>query len=364
MRHHGRVPTRRRAAHPSSRSARGSAARRFAGIAAAATAVALVLSGCGIAAPRFEMLAFQPDYADVDLIDQSADGIQMLGVQGAHLTEGGAGVEKLSKAVLKQRDRAKKLGIPAQLLVINSRPGQGFSRSLAEQMLTSKKNRETVARELADEVDAGGWDGGIMLDIESIDGDLADDFVEFAADLREAVGPEVRLDAAIATASSKAGYRDRGFDVEQLAKSLDHLTLMAYDLHGPWAPNDPGPVGDLPWQRKTLDALLKLVDPQQVQLGVAGYGYRWGGPVGAKAVSVAQARRYVAEAGAVATFDEKLGEWTATLPDGTVMWWSDSRSIAQRVKLAQDRDLHGVAVWSLAVSDPIVPVADSSDSED
>ncbi|TPW76917.1 glycosyl hydrolase family 18 protein [Schumannella sp. 10F1B-5-1] len=330
-------------------------------IAAAATAVLLVLSGCGIAAPRFEMLAFQPDYANVDLIDKSADGIQLLGIQGVHLQEGGAGVDKPNEAVLAQRDRAKKLGIPAQLLVINARPGEGFSRGLAEQMLTSAANRKKVAEQLADDVDEYRWDGGIMLDIESIDGDLADDYAEFAEELREAVGPDVRLDAAIATASSKAGYRDRGFDVERLAKSLDHLTLMAYDLHGPWAPDDPGPVGDLVWQRKVLNALLKHVDPQQVQLGVAGYGYRWGGPVGAKAVSTTQARRFVEEAGAVATFDEKIGEWTATLPDGTVMWWSDARSLALRVKLAQQRDLHGVAVWSLAVSDPIEPVKDPED---
>jgi len=39
-----------------------------------------------------------------------------------------------------------------------------------------------------------------------------------------------------------------------------------------------------------------------------------------------------------------------------VFWWADARSIALREQLAASLGLHGIAVWSMALSDP-VPVA-------
>ncbi|HXR43283.1 MAG TPA: glycosyl hydrolase family 18 protein, partial [Pseudolysinimonas sp.] len=131
------------------------------------------------------------------------------------------------------------------------------------------------------------------------------------------------------------------------------VTVMAYDQHGTWNPDDPGPVGELSWQKKVLGALLELAPPDRIDLGVAGYGYRWGGTHGAGSLGDPQARRLVAEDGSTAHFDAKAGEWTATLKDGSVFWWADARSLALRIRLASKLGLHGVAVWSLATSDPI-----------
>jgi len=130
---------------------------------------------------------------------------------------------------------------------------------------------------------------------------------------------------------------------------------MGYDQHGTFNPTNPGPVGELTWQRKVLAALLLSAQPGQVDLGVAGYGYRWAAD-GTHTVGDIRARRLVAAAHVTPTFDEGRGEWTATLPDGQVFWWADARSIALREQLAASLGLHGVAVWSMALSDP-VPVA-------
>ena len=55
-------------------------------------------------------------------------------------------------------------------------------------------------------------------------------------------------------------------------------------------------------------------------------------------------------------WDGTQGEWTATLKNGTVLWWSDANSWPLRVSLAQQYGLHGMALWALDLSDPI-PVA-------
>jgi spore germination protein len=51
----------------------------------------------------------------------------------------------------------------------------------------------------------------------------------------------------------------------------------------------------------------------------------------------------------------RVGEWTAHLPDGSTVWWSDARSYAVRARLAASLHLHGLAVWSLGLSDVLAP---------
>jgi spore germination protein YaaH len=99
-------------------------------------------------------------------------------------------------------------------------------------------------------------------------------------------------------------------------------------------------------------ALTRTIPARQVDLGVAGYGYVWRRS-GASQLSDAQARRLVHRSEAHARWVASVGEWTARLPGGAVAWWSDRRSLARRTALAASLGLHGLAVWSLGVSDPI-----------
>ncbi|MBI5162181.1 MAG: hypothetical protein HY996_12335 [Micrococcales bacterium] len=341
--------------------------RRAALALGAASALGVALSGCGALAqaPRrirsaqpvlpptpLVMAAFQPDYADPARIDASAAGLDTVIVASIALINGGADVTPTNPRVLRQRDRAKQLGKTATVMLTNSVPGVGFSGDLASGTLRSAANRARIVEQLARKVADESWDG-IMLDLESLDRGDATGYVRFAKALRARLGKTVRLDASIMTATSRDGYLGRGYDVEGLTEQLDLVTLMGYDQHGTWDPTNPGPVGSLDWQRACLDALLKLAPSRQVDLGVAGYGYRWA-PDRAHAVSDAQARRLVAEdPAATVRWDDTAREWNATLSDGSTMWWSDATSLAARRRLATELRLHGIAVWSLAVSDPI-----------
>ena len=133
---------------------------------------------------------------------------------------------------------------------------------------------------------------------------------------------------------------------------MDRVALMAYDEHGPtW--NGVGPIGGLPWQESCLQQMLAQVPAAKVDLGVAGYGYTWPkqryrGP--------GQRRAGPADGecdGSTATWDSTQGEWTVTLKNGTVMWWSDAKSWPLRAALAQKYAAHGMALWSLGLSDPL-----------
>ena len=128
--------------------------------------------------------------------------------------------------------------------------------------------------------------------------------------------------------------------------------IMAYDEHGPWS--GPGPVGGLPWVERTVNVARSQVPAGRLMLGVAAFGFRW--PPGRRhqgstSVTVAEARQLAATTRHGARWDPVTGEWTVRLRNRTVLWWSDSRSIGLRERVAKRLHLGGVAVWQLATSD-------------
>ena len=105
-----------------------------------------------------------------------------------------------------------------------------------------------------------------------------------------------------------------------------------------------------------MGIVLRAVPRAKVTLGVAGYGYAWR-PHSNYQLSDARARALVTADRATSRFDAAVGEWTATLSDGSTLWWSDARSYQLRATLARELRLRGLAVWSLGLSDPIAAAA-------
>lgn len=296
---------------------------------------------------------FQPSWATTANLDASKDSLDWVAISGIDIAADGASVTAPTADVLRQLARAHALGKKAEVLLLNYQAGVGFSDDVAAAMLATETNRKAAAASLAAVVTSAGFDG-VMFDLESLSPAEAPDLTRFATELRAAVGSGIHLDAAIQPSTTPEGYARLGYDIPGLLSSLDNVTVMAYDQHGSFNPANPGPVGELSWQRRVLHAMLVLAEPGQVDLGVAGYGYRWASD-GVHTVGDTRARRLVAAVGVTPGFDEVKGEWTATLPDGQVFWWADARSIALREKLAASLGLRGVAVWSLALSDPLPP---------
>jgi spore germination protein len=342
-------------------------------IATLAAALAVTLVGCS-AVPRgvFELerravapkphtappshplvTGFQQSWASYSDQDASKAALDTVAISGIDIAAGGDAVTAPSAAVLGQLARAHRLGKKAEVLLLNE-GAHGFSDEVAKSMLSTAAHRDAAAASLASVVTQYGFDG-VMFDFEELNSDDAGDLTAFAATLRSDVGARIHLDAAIQASTSAAGYAGLGYDIAGLLRSLDNVTVMGYDQHGSFNPSDPGPIGELNWQKKVLDAVLLTATPGQVDLGVAGYGYRWASD-GVHTVGDIRARQLVAAAGVTPTFDSVRGEWTATLPDGEVFWWSDARSISMREQLAAAMGLRGIAVWSLTVSDPL-PVA-------
>ena len=319
-----------------------------------AIATVLLIAGCAttpVDAPAEQtplaFTAFQGEWSEPATMDASADAISVLAVDGLNFLPDGAGLTESTDAQRALLDHAHEKGLKAELMVGNFDATLGdFNEQLAYDTLSDDGARAAVVDELGTIVETQGWDG-ISIDLESLEGRDTELLSAFSTELRARLGSAPSISIALMVAPDAATYVNMGYDFGVLTESIDRFVLMAYDEHGPWE-DIPGPVGSLDWQRAGLAALLEGVPAEQVEIGVAGYGYGWG-PSGDGQLSVAKARELAPDA----TFDEAAGEWTATLADGTELWFSDIRSFELRVALAKEYDLGGVALWSLEQGDAI-----------
>ncbi len=343
-----------------------SAVSRLAAVALASTiavAASFALAGCGAlpgasSAPTaagspsptpapVHLTAYQGEWSDPAAITVNASHISVVAVDGLNLS-GTATLPAPSTDSLAQLAAAHAAGLPAELMIGNySSAKNDFDEPLAFATLGSDLAIQSVVAALADDVTTQGWDG-VSVDLESLTPRDTQGLSMLLASLRQALGPDKSISIAVMLSTTPQGYADAGYDLPAIAAVVDRVILMAYDEHGPWDPQ-PGPIGSLAWQASGLQAILSAVPASKLELGVARYGYSWA-PGGANTITIADART---AAGSAATFDDQAGEWTATLADGTVLWWSDADSYDLRVVLAQQYELHGLAIWELGDSDPL-----------
>jgi spore germination protein len=305
--------------------------------------VALTAGGTNASAadrPRLEATGYaMAGSAKPSDITRDGSYLRTIGIDGVTL-DGPSRVTRVSSDAHRLRRAAQKHGREAILLVSNYTDTLGdFDEPLAHRMLSSPTRRAAVVSALAR---AARTFDGVQIDLESLTARDTEGLVAFTRDMRAALTGK-SLSMAFMASTSARGYRASGYDLAALEPSLDRLVLMAYDQHGPWSRS--GPIGSLPWVRKTLSSFTRTVPDHKIDLGVAAYGYQWGG--GDDTLSVPQARK---KAGARARWSAKHGEWTAKLPGGRRIWWSDRRSLAARDTLAQRAGVHGVAIWEIGSS--------------
>lgn len=303
------------------------------------------------ATPSPPVFGYQAESDPTSLIDASAAALGGVGVDGVNITGSGAGVTTPDAAARAQLARAHALGKKAELLVGNySDPLQDFDEPAAHRLLSSAKNRTAVAARLGDAVRSQGWDG-VDVDLESLTARDTPGLVAFLRAVRSALPAGTTVSVAVTAYETLDEYSAGGYDLWSIGQVVDRVVLMAYDHHG-FGDSGPGPIGDLPWQAEALDIVLGEVAAPKVDLGVAGYGYRWAKNGDVSQLSDAEAR---AAAGSLARYDGTAHEWTARLSDGSILWWSDARSLVDRRPLVRDRGVHGLAVWVLGLSDTVQP---------
>lgn len=302
--------------------------------------------------PGLSVTGYQEESDPTAAITASARALSVAGIDGVDIYAHGTAVDQPDAGALRQLAVAHRDHLAGILLVGNwDEAINNFSEPLAHGLLGDPAAIASVAQTLAGDVTSGDWDG-ISIDLESLLPRDASGLTAFATALRADLPASKSLAIDVTNFTSAAQYRANGYDIGALGQVVNVFALMAYDDHGPWE-NTPGPIGPLSWQKAGLAVVLRSVPAAKVDLGVAGYGYAWRPHHRNLQLSVAGSRALARRGGGRARWVPLVGEWTAGLRDGSVLWWSDARSYRLRVALARADHLHGLAVWSLGLDDPL-----------
>jgi spore germination protein len=289
----------------------------------------------------------EPGGAATSRVSAAAPHVATIGIDGVTIAEGGRGLDAPPDGIAALARTASRRGAATELLVSNYSSAIGdFSPRIGTALLSSAANRERVAGEVAHFAARSGMDG-VQIDLESLRARDRQGLVAFAAAVRSAMHDELgsagSVSIAVMASTDAAGFHDTGYDLRALTEHVDRFVLMTYDQHGPWS--GPGTVGALPWATTVVRAAERQgVRSSTIDLGVAGYGYGWGGDAADAQLTPSVA---AAAAGERARWSARDGEWSARLDDGRVLHWSDARSWRARTALARQLGLHGVAMWSL-----------------
>jgi spore germination protein YaaH len=198
---------------------------------------------------------------------------------------------------------------------------------------------------------------GINVDIEGVapgDRTLYNNFIEALCTAFHERGLIVTAAIPAKTADNPTGAWAGFGDYAFLGKHLDQLQLMCYDEH--WSGGGPGPIASLPWVRKVLEYATSVAPREKIVMGIPFYGYDWPETGNASEVTPLKGEQLVRSTGQGAQWDDTARtssiEYTDDAGKKRTAYFETARSLKDRLDLAREFKVAGVAIWRLGDETP------------
>ena len=264
-------------------------------------------------------------------------------------------------------EAARANGVPVMPIIVNP----GFTQTTIHAILTSETARRLMIASLFSECERFHY-YGIQFDFEHVaytDRDALTSLVRETAQVLARGGYKLSI-ATVHQYSEYPGagayahwlYEDwRGaYDLKELAKDCEFISVMAYDQHT--GRTTPGPVAGFAWVRQVLQYSLGVIPKEKISLGIPLYGRRWyaGFQNGSGALQIASINAPAAmELAATMRVqpiweDSEKAPWYFYYVDGEreYVFFNDARSFEARYNLARHSGLHSFSAWVLGAEDP------------
>uniref|UniRef100_A0A914Z7P6 Chitinase n=1 Tax=Panagrolaimus superbus TaxID=310955 RepID=A0A914Z7P6_9BILA len=242
-------------------------------------------------------------------------------------------------------------------------------------MASNEENRKKFAKSAIDFINKYYFDG-IDIDWEYPESGDKENFAKllkasFFVDLKAVSNKKL---VTIATASDSVKI-NAGYDVSEIAKSVDFVNVMTYDFHGSWeqktGQNSPlfAPSGDST-KFNTADAMKYWAEngmpSEKLIVGIATYGRGWilNDPNDTKCGapgSAAPGRQYTNAAGMAAYYEickmDGIRKWDDTqkvpyiLKDNLWYGYDDIQSINGKMNWLKENGFGGAFIWALDMDD-------------
>lgn len=281
-----------------------------------------------------------------------------------------------------------------------------FDGAAIDAVLSDRDRREDHIEEIVDMVEDNDFDG-VNIDYESKLAETMDDYSEFLEELKNELDGATLTCTIEARTPPASKYRavpdeiEYANDYEEMAEHCDRVEIMAYDQQRiDWRLNDAKsgqpyiPVADVDWVEKVIELALEDIPAEKIVLGVPTYGRNWTLQVAPNWYKSYDSVNSVNLPDALEIADEydiepgrnRAGEMSFTyfpedsiyrvlrelpVPDDTpewntaaaqallfadytgmtvpvnVVWYSDATAIEDKIDLAREYDLHGVALFKI-----------------
>ena len=295
------------------------------------------------------LAALQQHFHDIDLL--IPERLHSITAEGRLDVEPDPKLAAWQQSLLQQ---TPPIEIPTMPLLNNSDGTNWLTDNMAA-MLKSSTARQNLAQRSVQYVTQNHF-AGLVVDFEEIPKKSQKDFSQFiselAADLHNS---NLKLMVALPAA-------DWAYDYAGIGKSADAVVLMNYDQH--WRTSAPGPIAAQDWFVRNIDAILKLVPPQKLVMGIANYAYDWPEKSGKKAGEQARVESFQealvtsSESEAQIQFDaDSLNPYYSYSDDHDHIhrvWLLDGVTAYNELRAAERVGVQGTALWRLGSEDPSV----------
>jgi cellulose synthase/poly-beta-1,6-N-acetylglucosamine synthase-like glycosyltransferase/peptidoglycan/xylan/chitin deacetylase (PgdA/CDA1 family)/spore germination protein YaaH len=223
----------------------------------------------------------------------------------------------------------------------------GFDSKDIYRIIKSKKLRTIFINSVANQLAKYHFQG-LNLELDDIKDRNDKDYLALEKEFYEILHPQGYL------VTTNVIPEDEQYDIQKLQHFNDFLFIMAIDEH-----NESSNAGDLSnqhWVEEILDNVCSKIPSEKVILTVAGGGYDWPESSTGKSIGYQQAISFAEENQSKIVFDPGSANLHYTYYDldslEHTVYFTDAATNFNVIRMADDWDTGGVALWRLGAEDP------------
>ncbi|SDI28840.1 glycosyl hydrolase family 18 protein [Desulfosporosinus hippei] len=278
--------------------------------------------------------------------------IQQLAIFEVSIQNNGTILGRPSRSLINE---VHAMGIKVLLVVSNlTRQGQ-FSTELMARLIRDQDFANQVWRNIRDILVEYQLDG-INLDLEKAapsDRSLFTRFIQNWSAMFRAGNFLVSIDVPAKTSSDPQNAWRGSFDYRPIGQAVDEVILMTYEEH--WSHSEPGSVASIPWVTQVLDYAIANIPRDKIYMGIPLYGYDWPEDGTGKVIGYQRATELAKRYGAPLQWNERQHSTYFRYETRGVrhtVYFEDPRSLRDKLELATQKGIRGVALWEMNLSYP------------
>ena len=224
----------------------------------------------------------------------------------------------------------------------------GWHTTEMQQVLQNETIRTCIIKKLAANANEHHV-VGLNVDIEGLDPEDKDNYLDFLTDLATALHAQHQL-LTVDVAS-----RDASYDLTEIGKIADSVFLMAYDEH--YAGGTAGPIASEDWFSDTIDEALSEIPSQKLIIAMGAYGYDWtmNSTSTAQSLKFSEAMSLAKDVYAEPQLDQASRNMAFAYRDNNVdhqVWFLNGITAWNESLILKKKNVLGLSMWRLGTEDP------------